>query len=59
MQNDRSRDYDAQMLDERLGKAVRAAVARGEKVDTISSWWRDIRDGNNFRKSLQELFSGD
>lgn len=58
MQDDR-KDYEAKRLDERLSAAVHAAVAREETVGEISSWWRDIRKANNFRKSLQELFSGD
>lgn len=59
MQNDRDISYEARVLEERLGKAVHAAVEREKKVDAVSSWWRDIRTGNNFRKSLEELFSGD
>lgn len=50
---------DAEILDERLQTAVRTAVARKDKVESLSSRWRSIREGNHFRKSLDELFSGE
>ena len=56
MENNRQ---EAEELNERLTNAVFAAVERKDKVDTVSSWWRDIREANNFRRSLEELFSGE
>lgn len=50
---------DAEILDKRLQSAVRTAVARKDRVDSLSSLWRGIREGNHFRKSLEELFSGE
>lgn len=50
---------DAEILDKRLESAVRTAVARNEKVASLSSWWKDIREANHFRKSLEDLFSGE
>lgn len=49
----------AKILDERLETAVRTAVARSDKVETLSSLWRRVRTDNNFRMSLTELFSGE
>lgn len=49
----------AEDLDARLKSAIETAVGRQEKVGNLSSWWRDIREANHFRKSLEELFSGD
>lgn len=57
--DERDSNFEAEALKERLGSAVQAAVEREREVETLSSWWRDIREGNNFRKSLTELFSGD
>lgn len=59
MKSDDRSNVTAESLNERLTNAVYAAVEREEKVDKISSWWRDIREGNNFRKSLEEIFSGE
>lgn len=60
MQNDPEIDaVTAEHLNERLTNAVQAAVERKDKVDSMSSWWKDIREANNFRRSLEELFSGD
>lgn len=50
---------DAEILDKRLESAVRTAVARKDRVESISSRLRDIREGNHFRKSLEDLFSGE
>lgn len=50
---------DAAMLDKRLQSAVRTAIARKDRVESLSSRLRDIREGNHFRKSLEDLFSGE
>lgn len=55
MRNEKQNTESAE-LDERLGSAIVAAAARQEKVGTLSSLWRHIREENNFRKSLEELF---
>lgn len=49
----------AENLDARLKSAIETAVDRQEKVGNLSSWWRDIREANHFRRSLEELFSGE
>lgn len=59
MQNEDRNNIAGDDLNERLTNALFAAVEREEKVNNVSSWWRDIREGNNFRKSLEELFSGE
>lgn len=59
MQNKEQRAEVAENLDARLKSAIETAVERQERVGALSSWWRDIREANHFRKSLEELFSGE
>lgn len=59
MENEYKTTSTVEDQNERLTKAVYAAAERKEKIDTMSSWWREVREANNFRRSLEELFSGD
>lgn len=62
MQSDDYRAAETEIaddLDARLKSAIAEAVEREEKVGSLSSWWKGIREANHFRQSLSELFSGD
>jgi len=55
-QNKSGDDYELDNIQDKLEQAKKSTSARSEKVDDLTSRFRELRRKNHFRLMLEEIF---
>ena len=55
-QNRSGDDYELDNIQDKLEQAKKSTSARSEKVDDLTSRFRELRRKNHFRLMLEEIF---